>query len=54
MAEKGEDILRGIGEDLARWRERLAALPDGSGFDQQRSMLSAWIKEGQRLVDRLD
>lgn len=54
MAEAGDDVLAGIREDLAKWRERLAAVPPGSGFDQQRSLLSAWIKEGQRLVDRLD
>ncbi len=54
MADTGDDVVAGIREDLAKWRERLAAIPDGSGFDQQRSMLNAWIKEGQRLVDRLD
>lgn len=52
--EDGAAVLADIGETLARWRERLAAIPDGSGFDQPRSLLSAWIKEGQRLVDRID
>lgn len=54
MAESGDDVLAGLREDLAKWRDRLAALPPASGFDQQRSLLYAWIKEGQRLVDRLD
>ncbi len=52
-AGEGEAVLGAIRTELARWREQLAAIPDGSGFDQQRSLLSAWIKEGQRLVDNI-
>ena len=55
MAEsaEGEAVVTAIGAELSRWREQLATIPDGSGFDRQRSLLSAWIKEGQRLVDNI-
>lgn len=51
---EGEAVKAEIGAALARWRDRLAEIPDGSGFDQPRSLLSAWIKEGRRLLDSLD
>ena len=47
-------IVSGMKTDLARWRDALGALEPGGGFDQQKSMLSAWIKEGQRLLDRIE
>ena len=50
----GEEFRAGLLNDLARWREELAAIPAGSGFDTQRTMISAWIEEGQRLLDRLE
>jgi hypothetical protein len=50
----GEDFRAGLLKDLARWRDELAKIPEGSGFDTQRTMILAWIKEGQRLLDRLD
>lgn len=50
---EGEAVLAAVRTELARWREQLAAIPEGSGFDRQRSLLSAWIKEGQRLVDNI-
>ena len=49
----GERICAGLKADLARWRDQLGAVEAGSGFDQQRSLLSAWIKEGERLLDRI-
>ena len=49
----GDEYTAALQEDLTRWREALAAIPAGSGFDQQRSMLAAWMKEGQRLLDRI-
>ena len=50
----GEEFTAGLPRDLARWRDELAKIPEGSGFDTQRTMISAWIKEGQCLLDRLD
>jgi hypothetical protein len=50
----GEQVCAELQQDLARWRDRIAAVPPGSGFDQQRNLLAAWIKEGQRLLDRLE
>lgn len=50
----GDEFRAGLQQDLARWRDALAEVPAGSGFDTQRTMISAWIKEGQRLLDRLD
>ena len=52
-ADEGQTLLADLQSDLARWRERIGAMEPGSGFDTQRNLLSAWIKEGQRLVDRL-
>ncbi len=49
----GEEFTSELQRDLARWRRELEAIPAGGGFDQQRSMLAAWMKEGQRLLDRL-
>ena len=51
--DQGPRLIGELQDDLARWRERLGAVEPGSGFDTQRNLLSAWIKEGQRLVDRL-
>ena len=52
--ESGPAIVAGLKEDLARWREQLAAIAAGGGFDVQRNLISAWIKEGQRLLDRIE
>jgi hypothetical protein len=49
-----QEILAGLGSDVAKWREQLASMPDGAGFDTQATMISAWLKEGQRLLDRLE
>jgi hypothetical protein len=57
MAESGDEgraLVAGLKGDLAKWRERLAGTVPGGGFDVQRSLISAWIKEGQRLLDRLE
>lgn len=51
---RSDEFRAGLQRDLARWRDELAEVPAGSGFDTQRSMISSWIKEGQRLLDRLD
>jgi hypothetical protein len=32
----------------------LAAIAAGRGFDVQRILISAWIKEGERLLDRIE
>lgn len=48
------ELVSGMKNDLARWRDALGAVEPGGGFDQQKSMLSAWIKEGQRLLDRIE
>jgi hypothetical protein len=53
-AQNGATIVAGLKEDLAKWRERLAAIDAGGGFDVQRNLISAWIKEGQRLLDRIE
>ena len=50
---QGPQLIGELQNDLARWRDRLGAVQPGTGFDTQRSLLSAWIKEGQRLLDRL-
>ncbi len=50
----GGELVSGMKQDLARWRDALAGLEAGAGFDQQKTMLSAWIKEGQRLLDRIE
>ena len=50
----GAALVAGLKEDLARWREQLAAIGAGTGFDVQSSLISAWIKEGQRLLDRIE
>lgn len=49
-----QEILAGLGSDVAKWREQIASMPDGAGFDTQATMISAWLKEGQRLLDRLE
>ena len=56
MAESkgGPAVVAGLKEDLAKWRTRLAAIGAGQGFDTQGAMISAWIKEGQRLLDRIE
>jgi hypothetical protein len=54
MSTNGPEIVAGIRADLARWREALAELEAGGGFDTQRSMISAWIKEGERLLSRIE
>ncbi len=46
--------MAGLKEDLAKWREQLAEIDAGGGFDVQRNLISAWIKEGQRLLDRVE
>ena len=51
---EGGAVVAGIKADLARWRDRLGAVEAGSGFDTQRSLLSSWIKEGERLLDRIE
>ncbi|HYF22287.1 MAG TPA: hypothetical protein VD929_02710 [Caulobacteraceae bacterium] len=52
--DPGAAVIAGLKADLARWREELAAIEPGSGFDTQRNLISAWIKEGQRLLDRIE
>ena len=54
MQGDGQAIVSGLKDDLAKWRDQLAATVPGGGFDVQRNLISAWIKEGQRLLDRLD
>lgn len=54
MAQQaGAEIVDGLKADLAAWRERLEEVEPGGGFDTERNLISAWIKEGQRLLDRL-
>jgi len=52
--DPGAAVVAGLKSDLARWREQLGAIEPGSGFDTQRNLISAWIKEGQRLLDRME
>lgn len=57
-AREGEDAGRaldaGLKADLAGWREQLGAIAAGGGFDVQRNLIPAWIKEGERLPDRIE
>ena len=54
MSGAGREIVEGLKADLARWRQELEAIEPGSGFDTQKQLISAWIKEGQRLLDRIE
>ena len=47
-------MVMGLKADLAKWRDQLAEVGAGAGFDTQGAMISAWIKEGQRLLDRIE
>ena len=53
-AQNGPAIVAGLKEDLAEWRDQLAGIEAGGVFDVQRNLISAWIKEGQRLLDRIE
>ena len=52
--EERRAIVTQIKVDLARWRRRLDGIDPGSGFDKQRDLIFAWIKEGQRLLDGIE
>ena len=53
QSSEGQARVAGLKQDLAKWREQLAGLEAGAGFDTQSSLISAWIKEGERLLDRI-
>jgi hypothetical protein len=48
-----EAFLTEMEAGLARLREQLGEVASGDGFDTQSTMVAAWLKEGQRLYDRI-
>jgi hypothetical protein len=52
-SKDGQALVAGLKQDLAKWRAQLAGLDSGAGFNTQSSLISAWIKEGERLLDRI-